>query len=57
VAHQTALVAQLTRDGRNTARAEAELTALRNTLHRMRDVLAREQEREIRGHRPRSRRW
>jgi hypothetical protein len=55
VAHQTALVAGLARDGRNTARAEALLATLKNTLYLMRDVLARERAREIRGRRPRSR--
>lgn len=57
VAYQTALVAELARDGHNTARAEALLATLKNTLYLMRDVLARERVRATRGHRPRSRRW
>jgi hypothetical protein len=57
VAHQTALVAELARDGHNTARADALLATLKNTLHLMRDVLARERAREARGRRPRSHRW
>jgi hypothetical protein len=57
VAHQTALVAELARDGHNTARADALLATLKNTLHLMRDVLARERAREARGRRPRSHHW
>ncbi|WP_028998994.1 hypothetical protein [Azohydromonas australica] len=46
VAHQTARVAELTRDGRNTAGAEVELATLKKTLHLMCDVLTRERQRE-----------
>jgi hypothetical protein len=56
VVHQIDLVAELARDGHNTARAEALLATLKNTLHLMRDVLARERVREARGRRPRSHR-
>jgi hypothetical protein len=45
VAYQTALVAELVRDGRNTARAQAYLATLNDTLVLMHGVLAREQER------------
>lgn len=53
VAHQTALVAELARDGRNTARAEALLATLKNTLLVMSGVLTRERAREAKGLRPR----
>jgi hypothetical protein len=46
VAHQTALVAELARDGHNTARAEAVLATLKGTLGIMCEVLARERERQ-----------
>jgi hypothetical protein len=55
VARQTALVAELARDGHNTARAEALLATLKNTLYLMCGVLARARAREARGRRPRSR--
>jgi hypothetical protein len=46
VTHQTALVAELARDGRNTVGAEAELATLKRTQGLMCEVLARERERE-----------
>lgn len=48
VAHQTALVADLALQGRNTAQAESLLTAFKNTLRLMREVVAREQQRAAR---------
>jgi hypothetical protein len=48
VAHQTALVADLAQQGRNTAQAERLLVAFKDTLRLMREVLAREQQRVAR---------
>jgi hypothetical protein len=48
VARQTALVTSLTLKGRNTAHAEIRLAAFKNTLHLMREVLAREIQRAAR---------
>jgi putative copper export protein len=56
VTQQTALVAELARDGHNTSRAEAQLTILKDTLHLMCELLARERERESKARR-RVRRW
>lgn len=46
VDHQTALVAELEQQGRDTAKAQALLASFSNTLRIMCEVLAREQERE-----------
>jgi hypothetical protein len=58
VAQQMALIAELARDGHNTARAQALLATLKGTLGIMCGILAREREREtkMRGRRVR-RRW
>jgi hypothetical protein len=57
VTQQTAVIADLARDGHNTARAEAQLTILKDTLHLMCEVLAREREREAKARRPQPHRW
>jgi hypothetical protein len=46
VAHQTAVVAELGQQGRDTVKAQMLLTSFTSTLRLMSDVLAREQERE-----------
>lgn len=48
VERQAALVAQLSRQGRDTAQAQALLTSLQGTLRVMCEVLARQQAREAR---------
>jgi hypothetical protein len=46
VVHQTAVVAELSQQGRDTVKAQTLLTSFTNTLRLMCEVLAREQERE-----------
>jgi hypothetical protein len=57
VAQQTARIAELARDGHNTAQARAVLATLKDTLGIMCEVLAREREREVKARRRRVRRW